>query len=298
MILLTGATGFLGSAILAQLLKRGDEVVAIKRSSSSVDKIRAWLEHPMLHLVDIDKNDPTHLFDRYKIDTIVHTATEYGRSGVPLYNILNANLVLPLQLAEIGMHRGARTFINTDSFFNKGGNSYSNLLNYSLSKKSLLIWLDKLAGQISIINVVLEHMYGPGDSSSKFVEHVIRKIGIERVPYLALTHGHQKRDFVYIDDVVKAYLTLIDYGRLEELSFETFELGTGHSTQVRDFVDQIKWKARSDTVLGYGDIEYRPDEIMSSSADVSRLERLGWSYSVSFEAGIERILDQYGSKST
>lgn len=296
MILLTGATGFLGSAILAQLLKRGDEVVAIKRSSSSVDKIRAYLDYPSLHLADIDKKDPTGLFDHYQIDTIIHTATEYGRFEVPLYNILNANLVLPLQLAEIGMQRGVRTFINTDSFFNKGGNSYSNLLNYSLSKKSLLIWLDKLAGKLSIINVVLEHMYGPGDSPTKFVEHAIRKIGVERVPHMALTHGHQRRDFIYIDDVVQAYLKLIDYGRSEELRFETFELGTGQSIQVRDFVHQIKSIAGSNTVLGFGDIDYRPDEIMSSHADISRLERLGWRHSVSFETGIGRILAEYGTK--
>jgi hypothetical protein len=71
-----------------------------------------------------------------------------------------------------------RCFINTDSFFNKTGNSYSNLLNYSLSKKSLLIWLEKISASLKIINVVLEHMYGPGDSDSKFVEGIIRSVGI------------------------------------------------------------------------------------------------------------------------
>ncbi len=191
------------------------------------------------------------------------------------------------------MQRGVRSFVNTDSFFNKVGNSYSNLLNYSLSKKSLLIWLDKLAGQLGIINVVLEHLYGPGDSPSKFVEQVIRKVGVEKVPHIALTHGHQRRDFIYLDDVVQAYLKLIDYGRSEELKFESFELGTGKSIQVRDFVDQIKLIAGSDTMLGYGDIAYRPDEIMSSRADISRLERLGWLPTVSVEVGIKRIIDRY-----
>ncbi|MDQ5896011.1 MAG: NAD-dependent epimerase/dehydratase family protein [Pseudomonadota bacterium] len=294
MIVLTGATGFLGSALLAQLLARGDEVVAVKRSTSSVRKIQALLDHPGLHLIDIDIDDPAHLFERYTIDTIIHTATEYGRGAAPLYSILNANLLLPLRLAELGMQRGVRCFINTDSFFNKGGNSYSNLLNYSLSKKSLLIWLDKLAGELGIINVVLEHLYGPGDSASKFVEHVIRKVGVEQAPHIALTHGHQRRDFIFLDDVVQAYLKLVDYGRSEDLRFETFELGTGQSMQVRDFVEQIKSIASSPTMLGFGDIAYRPDEIMSSHADISRLERLGWHPTVSAADGIRRILDMYG----
>lgn len=293
MIVLTGATGFLGSAVLAQLLARGDEVVAVKRSSSSTAKIHTCLGHPGLHLFDIDVDDPSRLFERYRADTIIHTATEYGRGATPLYSILNANLLLPLRLAELGMERGVRCFINTDSFFNKGGNSYSNLLNYSLSKKSILIWLEKLAGELGIINVVLEHLYGPGDSDSKFVESVIQRVAVHKEPHIALTHGHQRRDFVFIDDVVQGYLRLVDYGRKNDFRLETFELGTGQATQVRDFVEYVKELSSSSTELGFGDIPYRADEIMHSAADISRLERLGWTPTVTVRSGIQRILDAY-----
>jgi len=294
MIVLTGATGFLGSALLAQLLARGDEVVAIKRSTSSVEKIRALLDHPRMHLIDMDREDPAAIFERFQVDTIIHTATEYGRGAAPLYGILDANLILPLRLAELGMQRGVRCFINTDSFFNKSGHSYSNLLNYSLSKKSLLIWLDKLSANLKIINVVLEHMYGPGDSPSKFVESVVRTVAVEQAPHIALTHGHQRRDFIFVDDVVEAYLRLVDYGRQEDFRFETFELGTGQATQVRDFVETVRELSRSVTVLGFGDIPYRADEIMHSAADITRLQRLGWAPRVSLREGVQRILDGHG----
>jgi nucleoside-diphosphate-sugar epimerase len=220
------------------------------------------------------------------VDEESHVAVSMAGAAAPV-------VLLPLRLAELGMQRGVRCFINTDSFFNKGGHSYSNLLNYSLSKKSLLIWLDKLAGELGILNVVLEHLYGPGDSPSKFVEHVVRQVGVEHVPHIALTHGHQRRDFVFLEDVVAAYLKLVDYGRAQEFRFETFELGTGQSMQVRDFVDQIKSLSSSPTKLGFGDIAYRSDEIMSSHADISRLERLGWRPAVGAAEGIRRILDNY-----
>ena len=293
MILLTGSTGFLGSALLKKLLSRGDEVIAICRSTSNKIRIQECLDSPILHIFEIDTTDPSPLFDNYPVDTILHTATEYGRGTTPLYDILNANLTLPLRLAELGAKAKVKCFINTDSFFNKYGNSYSNLLNYSLSKKSLLIWLEKLSKQLKIINVVLEHMYGYGDSQSKFVEDMINKVAIDKVHRVSLTHGHQRRDFIYLDDVVDAFLLLIDYGRLERFSFESFELGTGETTQVRDLVKIIKSISKSPTILGFGDIDYRQDEIMSSSADISRLRRLGWHPSVTLEEGLRRIIHHY-----
>ena len=294
-ILLTGSTGFLGSALLEKLLERDDDVIAIKRSTSSTARVAHCLSNPKLKMLDIDKEEPLKLFKEYRIDTIIHAATEYGRGKTPLRDIINANILLPLQLAELGIEYGTRCFINTDSFFNKAGYSYSNLPNYSLSKKSLLIWLDKLADDLKIVNVVLEHVYGPGDSSSKFVENIIRQVGINQVPHVSLTHGHQRRDFIFVDDVVQAYLKIVDYGRSNEFRLEQFEIGTGASMQVRDFVDQIKLASRSNTSLGYGEIPYRSDEIMSSQADIKSISSLGWRPTYSPDDGIKHILSLYSS---
>lgn len=294
MILLTGATGFLGSRLLSSLLSHDHEVVAVKRSSSSTSRITASLDCERLRLFDVDRDDPARLFAAYPIDTIIHAATEYGRANTPLYGILEANLVLPLRLAELGIRNGVTCFINTDSYFNKNNSSYSNLLNYSLSKKSLLTWLQKLSGELKIINVVLEHIYGPGDSESKFVEGLIRQVAVNRVLTVSMTHGHQRRDFVYLDDVVAAYLKLVDHGRLHEFRFKTYEVGTGTGTQVRDFATTVKRLSASASVLGFGDIPYRADEIMTSIADISALRELGWAPTVSVEEGIRRILREYG----
>ncbi len=136
-----------------------------------------------------------------------------------------------MHLAELGIKNGVQCFININSYFNKSNSSYSNLQDYSLSKKSFLIWLQKLSSKLKIINVFLEHIYGLYDSDSKFVESMIKQIAIKQVARVELTHGHQKRDFVYLDDVVKAYMTLIEYGRDHNFLFKTFELGTGQGTQ-------------------------------------------------------------------
>ncbi|MDN2696117.1 NAD(P)-dependent oxidoreductase [Janthinobacterium sp. SUN073] len=293
MILLTGGTGFLGSRILAELLNNGDKVVVIKRSFSNTKKIEDFLTHENVYFFDIDIYDPQELFKKYSIKTIIHAATEYGRGTTPIVKLLEANLILPMRLVEIGLNHGVECFINTDSFFTKRTTTYSNLANYSLSKKSLINWLKQLPKNIKIINVVLEHIYGPDDDTSKFIENTIQKIAVQKVPEINFTHGHQKRDFVYIDDVVAAYIKLIQYGSKNNFCFETFEVGTGRSYEVREMIETIQHLSGSMTKLNFGAIGYRSDEIMESKAEIKKLMALGWNPTITLQNGIEKILKKY-----
>jgi CDP-paratose synthetase len=294
LIVLTGATGFLGSNLLGKLLVDGYEVAAIVRTNSSLARIENWTSHPNIRLYNVEEINPCIIFEENKIEVIVHTATEYGRGGGAISNILEPNLILPVRLIELGIVYDTACFINTDSYFNKGGSTYSNLLNYSLSKKSLLVWLKQLSNQIRIVNVTLEHMYGPGDSRSKFVENLIQEITVERISRVHLTYGHQKRDFVYVDEVADAFIKLIEYGRTHEFTFKSFEVGTGESVQLRDFAQSIKDLSRSPSTLGFGDVPYRSDEIMDSKADISALAELGWVSRIGIREGLSRILQSYG----
>ena len=105
-IMLTGATGFLGSAILRRLLESGRLVVAVVRDTSRYDRINDLLTNPNLLRV---KNTPDNLndaFEQHRIGTIIHTATEYGRNDGSVASILDSNLILPIRLAELGVkHR-------------------------------------------------------------------------------------------------------------------------------------------------------------------------------------------------
>jgi nucleoside-diphosphate-sugar epimerase len=295
-ILLTGATGFLGSHLLGKMLFDGYHVLAIKRSCSNVSRIKKWLDHPNLSLHDIDKLDPRSMFNKKQVHIIIHTATEYGRTDTDISKILETNLVLPIRLIELGIEYGVDCFFNTDTFSSKRDNGYPGLLNYALSKRALILWLEQLSTQIQVININLEHIYGPYDSNSKFVESLIRKIAIERLSRVALTPGRQRRDFIYIDDVVEAYMILIQFSRSNKLAFIEFDLGTGASSSIRDLAETIKKIAASNTVLGFGDISYRKSETMDSKAKIKPLMELGWAPKFSLKMGISSTLHAYGLK--
>jgi len=74
--------------------------------------------------------------------------------------------------------------------------AYSYLLNYALSKKSLLLWLKYFSKRLKIVNMVLEHIFGENDNKEKFVYQMLDKIAFKQIDAIDLTYGHQKRDFI------------------------------------------------------------------------------------------------------
>ena len=172
------------------------------------------------------------------------------------------------------------------------------LFDYSLSKKSLLLWLHNFSSQIKIVNVVLEHVYGEQDGPKKFVESMVRAIAVDRVPKVDLTHGHQKRDFIYSADVVSAYISLLEYGTHNRFHFKEFNVGTGASHSIREMVERIKELSGSRTRLNFGAIPYRDDEIMNSVADNIDLLNLGWRPRYSLRQGLHRIIRAYAAEET
>lgn len=292
-ILLTGATGFLGSHLLKALLQVDSiEVISLKRSTSKLDR---WTqEMRAFKSYDLDRITLSEIFTNHKVDIIIHTAVDYGRDKKSCFSVLETNLMFPISLLEEAVTHNVKMFINTDSYFNKENLAYSSLLNYALSKKSLRAWLSYFSEQIKVINLTLEHLYGPLDSSTKFVEHVIRKIAVEKAAFIDLTDGQQKRDFIFIDDVVAAFLCVLDEVD-SKFTFRDYNVGTGKVISIRDFVTLVKEISGSDTILNFGAFPYRDDEIMKSKANNLELQNLGWEMKFSPEDGIHKILGEYNA---
>jgi CDP-paratose synthetase len=295
-IILTGPTGFLGSHLLNYLVKKDElNIICFKRSFSNTERIKK-IKSPNLKFIDIDCTEIESIFKSYSIDVILHTATQYGRSNESISKVLGANLMFPIKIIDLGIKYNVKCFINTDSFFNKPNFSYSHLLDYSLSKKSLLIWMKHLQNKIPICNVILEHIYGENDGSKKFVENSIQTIAFSNHEEIKLTYGHQRRDFIYIEDVVTAYDKILNYCLTQKFTYKTFEVGCGKSVEVAKLIKVIKQLSGSKINLNFGAVPYFSDEIMDSKANIEEMLKIGWRPKYSIEEGISKILEFYNNK--
>jgi nucleoside-diphosphate-sugar epimerase len=105
-ILLTGATGFLGSHLIPAILAAGHEVAILKRSFSDTRRIKGYLDN--VQSFDVDIVPIERPFEECgQFDCVVHTATNYGRQRETATEVFESNLAFPLRLLQTA------TFFNT-----------------------------------------------------------------------------------------------------------------------------------------------------------------------------------------
>jgi nucleoside-diphosphate-sugar epimerase len=277
-VLLTGATGFLGSNVARALVDKKFNIIALCRQSSRLSRLSSVADK--IKFFRLEETDLQSLFKENSIDAVIHCATDYGRQETLPSTVIEANLVLPLKLLQFGAEREISYFINTDTILDKGVNYYS------LSKNQFKDWLKTYSLQMTCINVALEHFYGPGDDESKFVTWLIRSL-LNNEKKIPLTQGIQKRDFIYIDDAVEAFMRIIERGSRHEKGFFSYEIASGQAVTIRDFVEEAKKiTANTTTSLDFGVLPYRENEVMDSRVDLSAIKNLGWSSRTSLKEGL------------
>ena len=298
MILLTGATGFLGSRLLKKLAEQGYDVVCVKRSTSDCRRVAGFFDRA--RWLDSDRIRLESMFVENKIEVVIHCATNYGRDDIHYFDAYESNLGFPLQLMKYAERYGCRYFINTSTFFvreieQQRWNGRKVYMDAYVRSKDMFCMIARnhieKTGMV-FINLQPEHIYGMDDHTEKFVDCLVKSLR-ENVPVIELSAGTQKRDWIYIDDVVSAYMTVLD--RLPCFapgSFHHFEVGTGKETSLKSFVLLAKEKLCSSSVLEFGKKQMYENELESSCAANEDLKKLGWKPQFDLEKGIEQMIEE------
>lgn len=281
-VVLTGATGYLGSCLARALVGAGYPLLVIKRRCSDTRRLTGL----PYRAVDVEAGLDGDVLAQYgQPAAVIHAATCYGRGGEDEAQIFAANLEFPSQVLAAAQAAGAGLFINSDTSL------AADLNPYAASKAQFRQRLEQQAeaGGVPSVNLRLEHFFGAGDDDSKFVSYLIRSC-LRNVPSLDLTAGTQRRDFIHVDDAVAAYLTVLRQpaptGRF------SLDVGSGQAVTVRALVEQIRALSGAQTQLNFGARPMRANEAMLCEADTAALQALGWRCQYTLEQGLKRTIEQ------
>lgn len=269
-ILITGGNGFLGSSLAEKYLNEGHNVILLVRSSSNLKRIEKNKTKYLIFSFSSDLELPS-ILQQSNPDIIINTACSYGRNNESLLEIFDSNYRLGLILLNhIVLKHKPVIFLNIGTIINENVNLYSFSKHQFSQLGKFISFKNK---HIIFKNILLQHMYGPGDDESKFTSHVI-KTCIRNESILNLTKGDQKRDFIFIKDAVDAIFLISN--NIEILNSEDIELGSGHLISIKEFVLKVKEMTNSKTQLNFGSIPYRGDEVEIKEANLEELYKINW----------------------
>lgn len=288
-IVVSGASGFLGSHLTRYFAREGHCVIALVRAQSTLHRLADVLDVVRLQYVDAGNIEDA-LSAQSPIDAVIHAATDYGRRGGSLARLVETNIAWSLRLAE------AAVKVQATCFLNAGTALPPTVSPYALSKHQFSQWLKWLAdgSETCFVDVALETMYGEDDDPAQFVPSVIISClrNAERLP---LTTGEQQRDFIYIQDVVSAFARLVEVhaGQLTKQHanrYMKYSVGSGVAVPVRQVAHLIHALTSSRTVLDFGARPHRAHEVMFSQADLSAMRKLNWSPQYDLQEGLSHTI--------
>jgi nucleoside-diphosphate-sugar epimerase len=279
-VLITGASGYLGSRLAGNLRSAGAAVGLLLRRTSSLRRLGDAVDGEILRFDT--PGDAARVVAGFRPSHVLHTACAYGRAGEGLLQMVEANHTLGIAVLQGAVEGGAGCFLNIGTPLPAAQNLYA----FTKAQFAALAGFVPRRG-MKFITVMLQTMYGPDDDGQKFPTRLVDDC-LAGVPELQMTPGGQLRDFVYIDDVVSALATLVR--RDQDLTDgEAIDLGSGAPFRLRDFAEMVVAATGGGTKL-VGNLPYRPHEPMEMRADIARISSLGWQPKVSLAEGIRRMV--------
>jgi UDP-glucose 4-epimerase len=307
-ILITGGAGFIGSHLAQALIELGDRVIVLDNLTTGtmyhLPNGAEFIEGDVRNLGDLEP-----IFAK-GVDVVLHIA---GQASIRLSfqdpaNDLSVNTTgtinvlqqcIKHQVPRLLFASSMTVYGNTEIVPTPEESPINPVSNYAVTKYAAERYVhitaqrNDLDFDLNVTSFRMFNVYGPRQSLTNayqgvlaiFMGHVLRE-----EPITIHSDGEQSRDFVYISDVVNAWLGAIDepttYGQV-------INLGTGRASSVNQLCDAIL-RASGQTRSTYP-VQYtpaQPGDMRQSAADITRAQQLlGWSPQVSLEEGIQTTLD-------
>lgn len=273
-IILVGASGYLGNKLLVDMKNKGNNILCLIRKTTDINKINQYTN---LYLYTED-NDFIEKLNNFKADILIYSACIYEKNNIKYEDILNANFLLPIKLLMELKNLKKYIYIGTSL------EKYTNI--YSLSKYQMAEW-GKYYSHIkntNFFNILLENFYGENEPKDRFIHYLIAKL--KNNEDIDLTDGKQKRDFVYIEDVIEA-LNIIMASNLK--GYLDIPIGSGEAISIKELAEYLKKLLNSKSKLNFGAVASRNNE-HSGMSDLSILNNIGFKPKYDIKNGLNKII--------
>ncbi len=295
--LVTGAAGFVGAVLVRRLASHGHDVHALVRPGSDVWRLQGL--DARVHEVDLAEEPAvSDLVDRILPEWIFHLAAHGAYPSQSDFRaMVRTNVLGTIHLVESCLRCGFDALVNTGSSSEYGFTDHAPSedeeprpsSDYAVTKLTATLYCRAAAARsgLSIPTLRLYSVYGPYEEPSRFVPRLaVRGLGKELPP---LVSPDVARDFVFVDDVVEAYVAAARRRRPEPGAI--YNVGTGRQTTIREAVDVARRALSIDSIPEWGTMPNRAWDTSVWVADPTKIEReLGFKPRTSFEDGFSRTV--------
>ncbi|MCC0627636.1 MULTISPECIES: NAD-dependent epimerase/dehydratase family protein [unclassified Clostridioides] len=265
-ILLTGATGYIGSFLAKKLYMLNYDVHILVRESSKLDSISEIEKNISLYVFNGDTIELNNILKNIKPDIVINLASLYlgSHASNQLIDLINSNVVFPTQLIEASINAKVNCFINTGTHWQNYNDCNYNPVNLYAATKEAFESISKYYIEVSnmrMITLKLIDTYGPYDFRPKVI-NLLKKIAISG-ENLEMSGGEQELGLVYIDDVIKAYLIAIEtIQKLKSKEYKQFLVLPKKIYKLKEVIEIFQSVIGKKLNIELGKLPYKDREMM------------------------------------
>jgi len=250
----TGGNGFVGSSLVARLVKMGVEVHAL--ANENHQKLDALLLPDQIHELSTGAQSAAEVVLKVEPDSIFHLAAVYAepRSVESALSMIQGNFTLGTCLLHASTEIPNRpVFVNTGTYwqFNESGAYEPNTL-YAATKQAfqdILVFYHRRMG-VRSTSLALYDTFGPHDDRGKLWQRLTTAPAGSRI---SLSSGVQRLQLVHIEDVIDAFIHATGLLRTTVALEEIYAVRGDEFLTLRDFVEEYNKRTGNRLTLGWGE---------------------------------------------